>query len=166
MNDLQKVIFNVIVNIANTPDVFKYKNSTLFGLRNYISRYSLGNDKYFVSEKAYSLFDEHKLKLPLLRSKLRKLKKHFTYEHPVPSSVVLKHIKNSNKTADEIKAILQVADCVTLVTKEEDKLVSKDHKSRMPKGWICFEGSNFARYEHCVVKIREEKIPVYGTLQS
>jgi hypothetical protein len=166
MSDLQETILNIIINIANTPKAFDFGNSATFPLRNYISRYSLANDEYYVTEKAFQLFEKHNLTSPMKRSKLKKMKKYFTYEHPVPSSVILKLIKSSNKTPKEIKAILKIADCVTLVTKEEDKQISKLHKSKMPKDWHHLTCSQFARYELCNVKIRKEKISVNGALLS
>lgn len=76
----------------------------------------------------------------------------------------MKAIKASGKTADEISAFLNVADCVTLITKEEDKKIAADYKSSMPEGWNHKVDSQFVRYELCGIPIREEKIRMTGAL--
>ncbi len=164
MNDLQKVLFNIIVNIVNTPGVFDYRNDIDKPIRNFISRYSLANDSYYVSESAYELFDQFNLTLPLRRSKLRKLKEHFTYEHPVPSCVVLGLIKQSNQKPEEVEQFLKIADCVTLVTKKEDRVLNA-HRDNMPEEWNYVTCSQFARYDFHELNIRKEKISVIGALQ-
>ena len=166
MNELQTVIFNIIVNISNTPGAFDHGNSIFNPIRLFISRYSLANDEYYVTENAFALFGEYNLTIPLLRSRLKELKDFFTYEHPVTSSFVLHHIINSNRTREEIRAILNIADCVTIVTKQEDRLISEKHKSKMPQNWNHLTDYQFARYELCNVQIREEKITVFGALQN
>lgn len=70
MDDLQKTIFEIIVKISNTPGAFDHGDSVLYGLKNYIARHSLANDEYFVSEQAFSLFDQHNLSVPLRRNKI------------------------------------------------------------------------------------------------
>lgn len=162
-SSMQETIFQIIVRIANSPGTFDYGDSVLYGLKNYIARHSLANDTYYVSEKAFSLFDQHKLRLPLMRAKIGNLKTHFTFEHPIPASVVMKHIQSSKRTPREIAAILNVADCVTLITKDEDRQISLRHNSSMPAEWNP-GASQFARYELCGISLREEKIPVIGRL--
>lgn len=164
MNVLQTIIFNIIVKISNTPGAFDYGDSVLYGLKNYIARHSLANDKYFVSEQAFSLFETHNLSLPLARIRIGGLKQYFTFEHPIPASVVMRAIKSSGKTADEISSFLKTADCVTLITKEEDKKIATEYKSSMPEGWNHHVDSQFVRYELCGIPIRKEKIPVIGAL--
>lgn len=164
MNDLQRVIFEIIFQIANTPGAFDHGDSVLYGLKNYIARHSLANDTYFVSEKAFAQFPNYSLSLPLRRSKIGNLKKHFTFEHPVPASMVAAQIRDSGRSLEEIDRILNFADCVTLVTKEEDRLIGESFISTMPDGWQYHHGSCFARYEHCAVNLRAEKIPVFGRL--
>lgn len=164
MNILQNTIFKIIVKISNTPGAFDYGDSVLYGLKNYIARHSLANDEYFVSEQAFSLFGHHNLSVPLRRSKIGGLKQYFTFEHPIPASVVMKAIKSSGRTSEEIDTFLKVADCVTLVTKEEDRKVATEYKSSMPEGWNHQVDSQFVRYELCGIPIRKEKIAVFGTL--
>ena len=52
MNEIQSVIFEIIYKIASIPNVTKYKSTILYGLTNYVARYSLMNDYYFISKKA------------------------------------------------------------------------------------------------------------------
>lgn len=160
---IQETIFEIIVAIANIRGVFDHGDSVLYGLKNYIARHSLANDTYYVSEAAYSQFPEYRLTLPLSRSKIGGLKSYFTFEHPVPASVVMKHIRDSDRSRETIASILEIADCVTLITKDEDKSTSLLHRSSMPVDWAV-GGSQFARYEVCGIPIRTEKIPMVGRL--
>jgi len=163
MGTMQNTILDIIVAIANTRGTFDHGDSVLYGLKNYIARHSLASDTYYVSEAAYSQFAEHRLTLPLSRSKIGGLKSHFTFEHPVPASVVMKHIRDSDRSREAIASILEIADCVTLITKDEDKTISSLHRSSMPVDWAV-GGSQFARYELCGIPIRTEKIPMVGRL--
>ena len=164
MSTLQKVILNIIHCISNTPGAFDHGDSVIYGLRNYVARHSLASDQYYVSEAALAMFEAHKLSVPLRRGKLRKLKAYFTYEHPVPASLVVEQIRLSKRTTEEILSFLTFADCVTLVTKEEDRMLSTAHKSKMPGEWVFGVGSQFARYEHYGIKIHPVKIAVTGRL--
>lgn len=164
MNALQNTILEIIFKIANVPGAFDYGDDVLYGLKNYIARHSLANNEYYVSENALASFPQHELLTPLRRNKIGKLKAFFTFEHPVPASLVARQIKNSGRTIEEISKILSVADCVTLVTKEDDRKMSLTHHSKMPEGWVYFTHSSFARYDICEVKICDQKILVFGSL--
>lgn len=164
MNQLQTVIFEIIVKIANTPGAFEHGDSVLYGLKNYIARHSLASDHYYVSEGAWAFFKELDLQVPLRRSRVNRLKEVLTFEHPVPSSVVMHAIKSSNRTASKIGLLLDVADCVTLISKDEDRLISKKYKSKMPDGWEFDTGNPFARYDFFNVVRRADRIPMIGSL--
>jgi hypothetical protein len=164
MNELQTVLHEIIYRVSNVPGIFDHADSVVYGLRDYIARYSLANDRYYISEDAFAIYEDHDLPAPLLRGKLQKLKAHFTYDHPVPLSLTLRLIKNSNRTRDDIQRYLSVSDCVALITKEEDKRINALHKCEMPDGWICGLDSQFARYELHGVRLCKEKIPVTGAL--
>ena len=164
MNKLQNIILEIIYKISNTEGVFDFGDDTLYGLKNYIARHSLANDEYYVSERAFSLFREYGFTVPFQRAKLSKLKPYFTYEHPVPVSITAAFIRNSSRTLEEISTILEFADCVTLVTKEEDKHLLELHRHVMPTEWIYLKSSNFARYESAGIKMRKEKIRMKGRL--
>lgn len=157
MSSMQDVIEEIICKIASTEGAFDHGDSVLYGLKNYIARHSLANDKYFVSEKAFAEFDRHRLGLPLRRNRIGNLKAYFTFEHPVPASLVAKQIRDSNRSRAEVARILAFADCVTLVTKDEDRLIGQSFRSSMPDGWVYHTGACFARYDQCEVKIRTEK---------
>lgn len=161
MNELQQTILQIIYKIANTNGFMDYGDDVLYGFKNYIARHSLANDTYFVSESAFAAFPQFKLTLPLHRGKIGKLKSTFTFEHPVPASVTATSIKNSNRTLETISEILSYADCVTLVTKEEDRAM---HRYLMPTDWLFLMSSTFARYELAGIRIRKDKIPMMGRL--
>lgn len=164
MNALQNVIEEIIYRIANTHGAFDHGDSVLYGFKNYIARHSLANDSYFVSENAFADLQSLSIRLPLRRSKIGRLKTQFTFEHPIPVSLVAKQIKESNRSRGEVKRILGYADCVTLVTKAEDRAVGTEFRSSMPDGWSYHLSSCFARYDACGIEIRPEKILVVGSL--
>lgn len=161
MNRLQETILQIIHKIANTEGFADYGDDVLYGFKNYIARHSLASDTYFVSENAFASFPQFSLTLPLARGKISKLKADFTFEHPVPASVTATAIKNSDRSLGAVTAILSFADCVTLVTKEEDRAM---HTHLMPTDWLFLKGSSFARYELAAIRIRTEKIPMKGRL--
>lgn len=166
MNSMQKVFLEVIFRIANTPGVFDYGNSIRNPFRLFISRFSLANDEYFASKRAYSLLAERGATFPLLRSWLKKNKEHFTYEHPIPSSFVLDLIIASNRSKESILSILMAADCVAIITKEEDRAVSALHRHTMPAGWCRETSSPWARYELAGIEVCDSKIRMRGAIQN
>jgi len=161
MNKLQQTILKIIYKIANTEGFTDFGDDVLYGFKNYIARHSLANETYYVSEDAFAAFPQFKLTLPLHRAKIGKLKSVFTFEHPVPASVTATSIKSSDRTLETISNILSYADCVTLVTKDEDRAM---HRFLMPSDWVFLKSSTFARYEVNEIKIRSEKIPMIGRL--
>ena len=77
MNDLQKNIYKVIVSIIETDGILEkfedkinygekkiIDNSSIrYGILNYVAKYSLANDSYFVTSKCY----EHLNDLSLMK---------------------------------------------------------------------------------------------------
>lgn len=161
MNKLQEIILQIIYKIANTDGFSDHGDDVLYGFKNYIARHSLANDRYFVSEKAFAAFPQFSLAVPLSRAKIGNSKANFTFEHPVPASVTATAIKNSDRSLSSVSAILSFADCVTLVTKEEDRAM---HRCLMPTDWMFLESSIFARYELAGIEIKPEKIKMIGRL--
>ena len=180
MNELQNNIYKVIVSIIETDGIFEnfqdkknyglqriIDNSSIrYGILNYVAKYSLANDKYFITSKCF----DHITKLGLVR-KGRLLrgnkgqKNQFTFEHAVPSNViadeVMKNIRNKNK----IKDILDKTDLVTVITYEENDLINKTgYNQEMPNDSLV-EGDMFARYKLSGVEIPTRKIEVYGAIK-
>ncbi len=158
MNQLQRVLLDIIYRIANVEDAFEHGDDVLYGLKNYVARHSLANDLYFVSEQAFAELQGVGISLPILRGKVNK--RRFTFEHPVPVHVVAEAIQESGRTRKAIAWILDYADCVTVVTKEEDRRLSR----RMPAQWKYFQSSQFGRYEEVGISIRREKVRMRGAV--
>lgn len=55
MNELQEVIAEIIFEIIKINKVFKFGDSIKYGIKNFIARYSLASDEYFISIKAEEL---------------------------------------------------------------------------------------------------------------
>ena len=53
MNELQKFIFQIIINIFKIDQIEQfYKRSEIrYGILNYVAKYSLARDKYFVTKE-------------------------------------------------------------------------------------------------------------------
>jgi hypothetical protein len=162
MRSLQEVICEIIYRIANVPNIFDHSNDVLYGLKNYIARHSLASENYFISIDAEELFKQNGFSYPFLRKWLDKKK--FTYEHPIPANIVCKQIQNSDRTIECIRNILTFADCVTIVTKEQDQRLTQAFASRMPDGWTYLTGDKFARYKQIGIVLSNCTIPVVGAL--
>ncbi len=158
MNEVQEVIFEIICKIATIPNVSKYRSTVLYGLTNYIARYSLMNDYYFISEKAKNHIIENNWSLnPLARGK-KSIKNGFTYEHLVPSSFVTTEIL-INPSRENIKQILIKTDFVAIITQDENKNINL--QSNMPIGWKIGDDV-WVRYKDSNIKILDEKIKMDG----
>ena len=90
MNELQEAIYQVIINIFKNEFLTKkfkihdeyrgqkiIENSAIrYGILNYVAKYSLANDEYFISEKCFEYLDA-----PVVRSA--------SLDIPIPFSSVL-----------------------------------------------------------------------------
>jgi len=67
MNELQNFIFKVIINIFKIEDIEQfYKRSEIrYGILNYVAKYSLARDKYYVTKECL----EHLKNLNLITKK-------------------------------------------------------------------------------------------------
>lgn len=113
------------------------KDETIaYGLRNYISKYSLSKETHLISEKAYNLIDNSN---EIHRSHKKKLK--IKFEHTVPSKVIyetLLDLKHKNQySIEKLIDLLNLTDIVTIITKEENDLLDKKVDD------ICLRGKMF-----------------------
>ncbi len=162
MNSLQDTICEIVYRIANVPNVFDHRDDVLYGLKNYIARHSLASENYFISTEAEKEFNRNGISYPFRRGLIDK--KQFTYEHPIPTNIVCKQIQISDRTLDSIRNILFFADCVTIVTKEQDGKLTKAFASRMPEGWTYLADDKFTRYKQVGIVLSDRKVPVVGAL--
>ena len=180
MNDLQKNIYKVIVSIIETNGILKkfedkknyghdkiIDNSAIrYGILNYVAKYSLANNSYFITSKCYDQINNLGLlkEGKLLRSK-KGSKNGFTFEHPVPSNViadeVIKNIGNNNK----IMKILRETDLVTVISYDENNKINKSgYRQEMPEDSL-IQKDMFARYKLSGVEVPTRKIDVYGAIE-
>ena len=152
MNKQQKMILQVIKGILSVDNISDYlKDSVIrYGFLNYIAKYSLASDRYFVTPRSLKFIqDKGYLLNGELRRSLKSKKNGFTYEHPIPANVIGNIIIKSERPVDVASKILKVSDCVTILTHEENAELSKRLRSKMPDGWSWQSDEIFARYFNC-----------------
>lgn len=162
MNRIQYIIFETILSILRTEKIQDYyKESVIsYGIRNYVAKYSLAKDTYFVTKKSFLHLEKFGfIKKGYLMRSIKSKKNGFTYEHPVPSKVVCDLIMQQPRNEDRIKEILSKADAITILTSDEDSLLRKELQSKMPVGWTIQNGNIFQRY--CDVGICSQELTDY-----
>ncbi len=168
---------NVIHAIVNVDGVFdtEFGDDIEYGLKNYIAKYSLANEEYWISERAFNILTEMEYIEPFRRSSVYKIKDHkknwgsgfkklFIFEHPIPASYMRSSIIQSDRKIESIKNILCRTDFVAILTQDEDNQIAKDLKSSMPKKWQLGD-SPFVRYENTQIKIMERKVKMFGAIK-
>ena len=157
MNKTQEALCEIIYRIASIKNISSFGSTISYGLTNYVARFSLMSDEYFVSKQAKN----HILKSwsinPLTRS-IKSKKNGFTYEHVIPSSFVTKEIlKNPSK--DNIEEVLIATDFVAIITQIENNGINLI--SKMPEGWKIGDDP-WIRYKDSNITILKEKIRMSG----
>tara|TARA_B100001057_G_scaffold453828_1_gene498996 strand:- start:359 stop:871 length:513 start_codon:yes stop_codon:yes gene_type:complete len=169
MNELQKFIFKIIVNIFELDHIEKfYKKSEIrYGILNYVAKYSLARDKYYITKECLN----HLNKLNLitkqgLRRGSKSKKNQFTYEHPIPSNVIADELFDNRDNPEIMKKILIWSDVVTVLTSKEDELLMRSYRSKMPLKWNFFKHDKFERYKICGIENPPSlEINVFGSVQ-
>lgn len=169
MNELQEFIFKIIINIFKIDQIEKfYKRSEIrYGILNYVAKYSLARDKYYITKKCLNHLNRFNLitKQGLRRGSKSK-KNQFTYEHPIPSNVIADELFNNKDNTDIMKKILMWSDVVTVLTSKEDELLMKNYRSKMPPQWKFFEHDKFERYKLCGIENPPLlEVSVFGPVQ-
>mgnify|MGYP004360754311 CR=1 FL=1 len=138
-----------------------------YGILNYVARFSLANDAYLVTEtsKAHLYRNKFLIDGRLLRSK-KTTKNGFTYDHVIPSNVIADELFKYRYSVDKMRDILLFSNLVTVLTDEENAMLSAGYKSKMPPGWQFFVSSPFARYIDCGLIEREieQTVEVWGAI--
>ena len=180
MNELQEAIFQVIISIFKNNSLSKkfeiheeyrgqkiIENSAIrYGILNYVAKYSLANDEYYITDKCF----EYLTNLGLINEKGllrgRKGSKYkFTFEHPIPSNIIADLLYENYNDETILKDILKETDIVTILTYDEDEILNKSKlTSRMPSNWQIFQNNSFDRYTYAGINIPTRKIKVYGAL--
>ena len=179
MNDLQKNIYKVIVSIIETDGILEkfedkknygekkiIDNSSIrYGILNYVAKYSLANNSYFITSKCYEYLNNIGLmkKGKLLRGS-KGSKNRFTFEHPVPSNVIADEIIKNIGDRNKIMKLLIETDLVTVITYEENDMINEcGFTNEMPENSFV-QMDMFARYKISGVEVPSRKIEVYGAI--
>ena len=157
MNKTQKIIYEIIYSIASIKNISELGSTVTYGLTNYVARFSLMNDYYFIRKEEKKHISKIWSISPLTRS-IKSIKNGFTYEHVIPSSFVTKEILKK-PTRNNIKDILIKTDLIAIITQSENKDINLT--SSMPENWKIGD-SPWARYEDSNITILEEKIKMIG----
>lgn len=180
MNELQEAVLDVIVAIFSIEDIHnnfdkdgpwkgqqKIRHATIrYGLLNYVAKFSLANDRYFVTEKSKKhLVDNNFLKNGVLRRGDKGKHGGFTHEHPVPANVIADLLYRYRSDKVKIREILLRTDQVTVLTYQENELLSKNGFTQaMPSGWNIEDGDIFERYLRSGVEVPTETVAVTGAI--
>lgn len=78
--------------------------------------------------------------------------------------MILEKIEKSDRKKETILNILKISDCVTILTKEEDKLLSNKYRTKMPEKWL-INNNIFERYHETDIIISKNKWKVKGNLK-
>jgi hypothetical protein len=169
MNTLQRQLADVIIRLASMPgfDEAAKSSAVRYGFLNYVAKYSLARDRYYITETAWN----HLQHLDLVSAKgllrgSKSKKRKFTYEHPIPSNIVANEILANPTDRTHIEFVLRRSDYVTVLTEGDNKKLGGKLVKSMPLDWSFYDSSVFARYELVGIDIHQEsrQINVYGVI--
>lgn len=180
MNELQEAVLDIIIAIFSIEDIHnnfdedgpwkgqkKIRHATIrYGLLNYVAKFSLASDRYFVTEKSKAhLVKNNFLKNGVLRRGDKGKHGGFTHEHPVPANVIADLLYEYRSDNAKMREILLKSDQVTVLTYEENDLLSNNGFTKsMPSGWNIEDGDIFERYVRSGVEVPTETIAVTGAI--
>ena len=169
MNTTQIRLYDVIIALLRSPDfTTSVKDSAIrYGFLNYVAKYSLAKEYYWVSPAAKEVIEERGfIKKAGLRRGLKSRKNGFTYEHPIPSNVIADAAIQSRGDAEKVKSILKWSDIVVILTSEEDAKLSGKLRTKMPEDWVFFMSDKYARYRAVGLDMvdRLETVPMLGSI--
>ena len=155
------ITFMLEEGALNLIDAGIYEGDTRYLLSNMIAKISLSDSEYYISEKALSEMNYNENEVYTRSS----LYKKFVFEHNIPCSVVRSELMRVQDEEDnpEWDIILDSCGSVVIITKEEDNILNKSHKSNMGEGWK-WGDDEFRRYELCGIKISDVKVKVKGSI--
>ena len=158
MNTLQKTYLKIIHTLMNVEGMFDHGAATQYGLLNYIAKFSLANDTYYISKLARSLVIGEE---PFLRKKSfpksskTDFERTFTFEHPIPVNQIRNFLLKTDRSMESIRQILVATNYVVILTQSENKAIIL--KTKMPELWEIGEDP-FIRY-------KDTKIVLDGVVQ-
>ncbi len=142
------VVLQALLAINNFDELFE-DHTIRYGFLNYVAKYSLAKDKYWITEKALQhIKNNNFLKNGSLRRGLKSKKNGFTFEHPIPSNIISRELLENREDKNKILEILNWSDHIVVITPEEDlALRNAGLETKMPDGWKFFADSQFERYK-------------------
>jgi len=164
MNQIQTMVFKAICRwVVNNPDLplMMGKGSPVkFNLPNLIAHYSLANEFYYSTDKSHqflvenNFFDENGYV-----ARRSKKNQPLTWEHAIPCNLIGKYFLEHHNDLNEerVEEVLESANKVVILTREEDNLLGKNLRCNMPSGWKMFEDSWLARYEEVGIIVNQDK---------
>jgi len=162
MNKKQKAISELIIDCLDNIQRNNVGEIINWITRNLIAKFSLANDYYLITDFTKKQLESINLDYSNRRNK--KKINNYTFEHPIPAKVVLTELLKV-KTYEERMKILNFADCVVILSKDEDKkLLSVKLRSSMPKNWSYFDNI-FARYDQVGISVLESKVLMHGAIK-
>ena len=152
---MQTLISEIIFRLLNIGENFDYNNyntysALSYGLDNYIAKYSLANNSYYISNSALTYVQQNLNNDLNNGGLLRRRKKNHTikYDHAIPVNIVRRRlIELTDKTPENINRILAESNYVTILTTEENiRLNNRGLRQNMPNNTIWEPINPFARY--------------------
>ncbi len=157
-NALQEVYLKIIHSLVNIDGIFDHGAATQYGLLNYIARYSLANDTYYISKLARSLVvgkEPFARKKSFPKSSKTDPVRTFTFEHPIPVNQIRNFMLKTDLSMKSIRQILEDTNYVVVLTQSENESIKL--KTKMPGIWKIGDDP-FIRYKNT-------KIVLDGTVE-
>jgi len=153
LNTLQEVYLKIIHSLVNIDGIFDHGAATQYGLLNYIAKYSLANDTYYISKLARSLVvgeEPFARKKSFPKSSKVDPVRTFTFEHPIPVNQIRNFLLKTDRTIDSIQKILDATNYVVVLTQSENKSIKL--KTKMPDLWEIGDDP-FIRYKNTKIEL-------------
>ena len=148
LSALQETYLKIIHSLMNINGMFDHGAATQYGLLNYIAKYSLANDTYYISKLARSLVDGEEpfsRKKSFPRSSKTDPIRTFTFEHSIPVNQIRNYLLKTDRSMESIKKILDATNYVVVLTQSENKSIKL--KTKMPDFWEIGDDP-FIRYKN------------------
>jgi hypothetical protein len=164
MNTVQEMVFTAIcrwvVDNPQLPMMMGVCSPVKFNLPNLIAHYSLANEYYYCTDISHKfLEDNHFFDEDRFVSRGSKRNQPLTWEHAIPCNLIGKYFVENHETLTEkdVERCLESVNKVVILTRDEDNLLYKNLRSKMPVGWKLFEDSWLARYEEVGIMVNQDK---------
>lgn len=152
-NALQETYLKIIHSLMNIDGMFDHGAATQYGLLNYIAKYSLANDTYYISKLARSLVigeEPFARKKSFPKSSKTDPERTFTFEHPIPVNQIRNFLLKTDYSMESIGKILDATNYVVVLTQSENRSIKL--KTKMPDVWEIGDDP-FIRYNNTTIAL-------------